>query len=133
MATDPHAPELHLDPIVVPAHSDADHRAETEQARRLADRYRLEFVDMDTFRIDQDLFRPIPADLMLRYGFVPSRRLVNAPELAVPSPPPPGPAGARRARRAPVAADQSGRRAEVGDRVDPQEEREQPARAGRSD
>ena len=29
---------------------------------------------MDTFRIDQDLFRSIPADLMLRYGFVPYRR-----------------------------------------------------------
>ena len=29
---------------------------------------------MDTFRIDQELFRSIPADLMLRYGFVPYRR-----------------------------------------------------------
>ena len=47
---------------------------ELEQARRLAERYRLEFVDMDTFRIDQELFRSIPADLMLRYGFVPYRR-----------------------------------------------------------
>ena len=32
------------------------------------------FIDMDTFRIDQDLFRSIPAELMLRYGFVPARR-----------------------------------------------------------
>ena len=48
--------------------------AELDQARRLAERYRLEFIDMDTFRIDQDLFRSIPADLMLRYGFVPYRR-----------------------------------------------------------
>jgi type II secretory ATPase GspE/PulE/Tfp pilus assembly ATPase PilB-like protein len=48
--------------------------AEVEEARRLAERYRLEFVDMETFRIDQDLFRSIPADLMLRYGFVPYRR-----------------------------------------------------------
>jgi type IV pilus assembly protein PilB len=51
-----------------------DSRAELEEARRLAERYRLEFVDMDTFRIDQELFRSIPADLMLRYGFVPHRR-----------------------------------------------------------
>ncbi len=29
---------------------------------------------MDTFRIDHELFRSIPADLMLRYGFVPYRR-----------------------------------------------------------
>jgi type II secretory ATPase GspE/PulE/Tfp pilus assembly ATPase PilB-like protein len=54
--------------------SDAERRAALEQARHLAERYRLEFVDMDTFRIDQELFRSIPADLMLRYGFVPYRR-----------------------------------------------------------
>jgi type IV pilus assembly protein PilB len=51
-----------------------DRAAEVEEARRLADRYRLEFVDMETFRIDHELFRSIPADLMLRYGFVPYRR-----------------------------------------------------------
>jgi type IV pilus assembly protein PilB len=51
-----------------------ERRLELEQARRLAERYRLEFVDMDDFRIDQDLFRSLPADLMLRYGFVPHRR-----------------------------------------------------------
>jgi len=44
------------------------------RARQLATRYRREFVDMDEFRIDQELFRSIPADLMLRYGFVPLRR-----------------------------------------------------------
>jgi type II secretory ATPase GspE/PulE/Tfp pilus assembly ATPase PilB-like protein len=47
---------------------------EYESAQRLAERYRLEFVDMDHFPIDQDLFRSIPADLMLRYGFVPFKR-----------------------------------------------------------
>ena len=51
-----------------------DYSAEVNRARRLAERYRLEFVDMDDFRIDQELFRAIPADLMLRYGFVPYRR-----------------------------------------------------------
>jgi type IV pilus assembly protein PilB len=43
-------------------------------ARRLAERYRLDYLDMQQFRIDQELFRSIPADLMLRYGFVPYRR-----------------------------------------------------------
>jgi len=51
-----------------------ERRAELEHARHLAARYGCEFVDMDTFRIDQELFRSIPADLMLRYGFVPYRR-----------------------------------------------------------
>src|ERR1700722_6329518 len=63
--------DLHIEPAELGAD---ERRAEIEQARRLAERYRLEFVDMDPFRIDQDLFRSIPADLMLRYGFVPYRR-----------------------------------------------------------
>src|SRR5216117_4229155 len=63
--------DLHVDSVELGAD---ERQAELEHARRLAERYRLEFVDMDTFRIDQDLFRSIPADLMLRYGFVPYRR-----------------------------------------------------------
>jgi type IV pilus assembly protein PilB len=63
-----------------------EHRAELEQARRLAERYRLEFIDMDTFRIDQDLFRSIPADLMLRYNFVPYRRVGKTLEIVVSDP-----------------------------------------------
>jgi type IV pilus assembly protein PilB len=51
-----------------------EYSEELARARMLAERYRLEFVDMEEFRIDQDLFRSIPADLMLRYGFVPHRR-----------------------------------------------------------
>jgi type IV pilus assembly protein PilB len=51
-----------------------DRLAEVAQARRLAERYRLEYVDMDHFLIDNELFRSIPADLMLRYNFVPYRR-----------------------------------------------------------
>jgi hypothetical protein len=51
-----------------------DYHAEVARARALAARYRVEFVDMDEFRIDQELFRAIPADLMLRYNFVPYRR-----------------------------------------------------------
>jgi type IV pilus assembly protein PilB len=51
-----------------------DPSAAREQAERLAHRYGLDFVDLEHFRIDHDLFRSIPADLMLRYGFVPYRR-----------------------------------------------------------
>ena len=52
----------------------AEQAAETAQARHLAERYRLEFVDLTRFNIDHDLFRTIPAELTLRYGFVPYRR-----------------------------------------------------------
>jgi type IV pilus assembly protein PilB len=51
-----------------------DHAAEAAQARKLAERYEMEFVDLTKFQINNDLFRSIPADVMLRYGFVPYRR-----------------------------------------------------------
>src|SRR5262245_8497040 len=59
---------------------------EFESAQRLAERYRLEFVDMEQFPIDQELFRSIPADLMLRYGFVPYKRQANAHVIVGPDP-----------------------------------------------
>ncbi len=51
-----------------------DRALEAAEARRLAERYGVRFVDLEHFRIDHDLFRSIPADLMLRYGFVPYGR-----------------------------------------------------------
>ena len=60
--------------IGAPETSAAERAAESAQARRLAERYRLEFVELSQFSIDHELFRAIPADLMLRYGFVPYRR-----------------------------------------------------------
>jgi type IV pilus assembly protein PilB len=48
-----------------------DLEQERAQARRLAARYRCGFIDLQEQRIDPDLFRTIPADLMFRYNFVP--------------------------------------------------------------
>src|SRR5580692_8608933 len=48
-----------------------DEAAERDQARKLAERYRCPFVDLREQRIDPDLFRSIPAELMFRYKFVP--------------------------------------------------------------
>src|SRR5688500_15219838 len=62
------------DPTANLVQSPEEYSAEVARARAMAERYRREFVDMDDFRIDQELFRAIPADLMLRYGFVPYRR-----------------------------------------------------------
>jgi len=66
LAQQPLVPDASAGPV--------DHAAEAAEARRLAERYRLDFVDMDQFHIDGELFRAIPADLMLRYSFVPCRR-----------------------------------------------------------
>jgi type IV pilus assembly protein PilB len=51
-----------------------DHAAEERNARRLAERYKLDYLDLEHFHPDHALFRSIPADVMLRYGFVPYRR-----------------------------------------------------------
>src|SRR5499427_8840719 len=66
----PSTPILYPEPELMPVPVDR----EVAEARRLATRYELEFVDLDHFNIDHALFRSIPADLMLRYGFVPYRR-----------------------------------------------------------
>src|SRR4026209_2186148 len=47
---------------------------EVRQARELAQRYHLEFVEMKEFQIDHALFRAIPVDLMFRYNFVPYKK-----------------------------------------------------------
>ncbi|MBZ0111970.1 MAG: GspE/PulE family protein [Thermoanaerobaculia bacterium] len=49
-------------------------QSEATKARELADRYGLEFVDVQQFRIDNELFRSVPFDLMLRYLFLPEER-----------------------------------------------------------
>src|ERR1700691_4589857 len=54
-----------------PITGNAPNEAEREQARRLAERYRCPFVDLREQRIDSELFRSIPAELMFRYNFVP--------------------------------------------------------------
>src|SRR5215470_3222803 len=45
--------------------------AQREHAQRLAERYRCPFIDLREQRIDPDLFRSIPAEMMFRYNFVP--------------------------------------------------------------
>ena len=55
-----------------PAPTGAPNEAvERDQARRLAERYRCPFIDLREQRIDPDLFRSIPAEMMFRYNFVP--------------------------------------------------------------
>jgi len=75
--TDDHTTVNEARPTVVAAPSDLRVASDEERraARRLAETYGLEYVEMSEFRIDNDLFRSIPFDLMLRYGFVPEERL----------------------------------------------------------
>jgi type II secretory ATPase GspE/PulE/Tfp pilus assembly ATPase PilB-like protein len=78
-------PELYVDGGA-PQKSAAEQAAELAEAQRLAERYRLPFLDLAHFNIDHDLFRTIPAELMLRYGFVPYRRDGDALVIVVSDP-----------------------------------------------
>jgi type IV pilus assembly protein PilB len=54
-------------------------RAEEEaQAIALAERLGLPYVDISAFRVDADLFRSLPVEWMLRYGFVPETKTEKA-------------------------------------------------------
>ena len=57
--------------VIAGATSAVDEQQEREVARKLAERYRYAFIDLREQRIDPELFRTIPADLMFRYNFVP--------------------------------------------------------------
>ena len=50
------------------------HTKELDDAKRLAERCRLEFIDLTSFQPDQDLFRSVPVDLMFRYNFLPYKK-----------------------------------------------------------
>ena len=64
----------------------ADEQQEREAARKLAERYRFAFIDLRDQRIDPELFRAIPAELMFRYNFVPLEAHGNVLSIAAADP-----------------------------------------------
>src|ERR1700720_418407 len=58
-------------PAIAPIIFTAEEQHDRDNARRLAERYRVPFIDLREQRIDPELFRTIQADLMFRYNFVP--------------------------------------------------------------
>jgi type IV pilus assembly protein PilB len=59
---------------------------ETAQAQALARRYRAEFVDLKNFRIQHEVLRSVPVDMMFRYNFVPLEQLEDRLVIAVSDP-----------------------------------------------
>ena len=72
--------------IIAGVTSAADEQQEREAARKLAERYRYTFIDLREQRIDPELFRTIPADLMFRYNFVPLETHDNVLSIAAADP-----------------------------------------------
>src|SRR4051795_3988878 len=69
--------------IATPLANPHDERAHAEL---LAARYRAEFVDLKNFRIQHDLLRTVPVELMFRYNFVPIEQRTDALIIAVSDP-----------------------------------------------
>ncbi len=61
-------------------------RDEVEEAENLARRYCCEFVDLRKTKIDHELFRTVPVDLMFRYHFVPVQAMGGTLEIALADP-----------------------------------------------
>ena len=71
-------------PVAVPfANMELD---ETERAQVLARRYHAEFVDLGNFKIQHELFKSVPVDLMFRYSFVPLEQQEGKLVIAVSDP-----------------------------------------------
>jgi len=76
----------HDNPAVSASVFSAEEQHDRENARRLAQRYRVPFVDLREQRIDPELFRTIAADLMFRYNFVPQEQHDNILVIAAADP-----------------------------------------------
>ena len=59
---------------------------ESARAQALAQRYRCAYVDLKNFRIQHELFRSVPVDMMFRYNFVPLEQLEDRLIIAVSDP-----------------------------------------------
>src|ERR1700728_829104 len=63
-----------------------DPEEETAHAQMVARRYCCDFVDLKTAKIDHELFRTVPVDLMFRYHFVPLQAQNGTLEIALSDP-----------------------------------------------
>ena len=55
-------------------YKNADPTGEAARAQRLAEQYGFEYVNLEHFQVDHQLFRDVPLELMIRYQFLPEKR-----------------------------------------------------------
>jgi type IV pilus assembly protein PilB len=55
-------------------YKNADPTGEAARAQRLAQQYGFEYVHLEHFQVDHQLFKDIPLELMIRYQFLPEKR-----------------------------------------------------------
>ncbi len=59
---------------------------EFERAQTLARRYHADFIDLKNFKIQHELFKSVPVDMMFRYNFVPLEQVGSRLAIAVSDP-----------------------------------------------
>ncbi len=59
---------------------------EAERAQLMARRYHAEFIDLHDFKIQHDLVKSVPVELMFRYNFIPLEQLPDRMVIAVSDP-----------------------------------------------
>ena len=57
-----------------------------QRARGIAERYDLDYVEAGRFKINNELLRTIPFDLMMRYDFVPEEQSGNRLTIVIADP-----------------------------------------------
>ena len=55
-------------------YKNADPTGEAARAQRMAEQYGFDYVNLEHFVVDHELFRNIPLELMIRYQFLPEKR-----------------------------------------------------------
>src|SRR5579863_3097145 len=73
-------------PVAVPLSVSEMGMNEVERAQALARRYHAEFVDLKNFKIQHELFKSVPVDMMFRYNFVPLEQSEGRLAIAVSDP-----------------------------------------------
>src|SRR3978361_1278350 len=71
-------------PVAIPYSNNT--LSEVERAQLLARRYHAEFVDLKNFKIQVELFKSVPVDMMFRYNFVPLEQSEGKLAIAVADP-----------------------------------------------
>ena len=55
----------------------SDANEEQRHAQELAHRYRCEYIELKGFKIQHELFRKVPVELMFRFNFIPLEELAD--------------------------------------------------------
>src|SRR5260221_7983978 len=78
--------QRNVQPVAEPIPSNGQLAAGEQQARDLATRYRSEFIDLQNYHLDAELFKTVPVHVMFGYSFVPREERDSSMWIAIADP-----------------------------------------------